>query len=189
MVRPGGKGLEPFLSDGYLTRADTLAGLAAKLDIDPGGLADSVARINDYAKTGVDRDFQRGTTDYQRANGDANWQGPNPCLGPIRQPPFYAVRLYPGDIGAATGLVSDETARVLDRDDQPIRGLYACGNDMQSVMGGVYPAPGITLGPGLAFAYLAGRDAAARAKAARAPSALSTHTDTATQRIKEKITG
>ena len=73
------------------------------------------------------------------------------------------MRLYPGDIGAATGLVADENARVLARDDQPIGGLYACGNDMQSVMGGVYPGPGITLGPGLAFAYLAGRHAAARA--------------------------
>ena len=97
--------------------------------------------------------------------------GTEPCLGPIARGPFYAVRLYPGDIGAATGLVGDDKARVLDRDDQPIGGLYACGNDMQSVMGGVYPAPGITLGPGLAFAYLAGRDAAARAKAAPAGAA------------------
>ncbi|MGF6837386.1 succinate dehydrogenase/fumarate reductase flavoprotein subunit [Paraburkholderia youngii] len=171
MVRPGGKGLAPFLADGYLTQAATLDELAAKLGIDAAGLADNVARINHYAKTGVDPEFQRGTTDYQRANGDANWPGPNPCLGPIVRAPFYAVRLYPGDIGAATGLVGDDTARVLNRDDQPIGGLYACGNDLQSVMGGVYPAPGITLGPGLAFAYLAARDAAMRAKAARGDAA------------------
>ncbi|WP_250453394.1 FAD-dependent oxidoreductase [Caballeronia sp. ATUFL_M2_KS44] len=164
MVRPGGKGLKPFIDDGYLTEGVTLAMLASKLGIDGAGLADSVARINRYAQTGVDPDFQRGTTDYQRANGDANWSGPNPCLGPIARAPFYAVRLYPGDIGAATGLVTDTDARVLDRDDEPIAGLYACGNDMQSVMGGVYPGPGITLGPGLAFAYLAARHAAARAK-------------------------
>ncbi|NUY01160.1 FAD-dependent oxidoreductase [Paraburkholderia youngii] len=171
MVRPGGKGLAPFLADGYLTQAATLDELAAKLGIDAAGLADNVARINHYAKTGVDPEFQRGTTDYQRANGDANWPGPNPCLGPIVRAPFYAVRLYPGDIGAATGLVGDDKARVLNRDDQPIGGLYACGNDLQSVMGGVYPAPGITLGPGLAFAYLAARDAAMRAKAARGDAA------------------
>lgn len=189
MVRPGGKGLQPFVADGYLTSADTLAGLAAKLNIDPAGLTDSVARINEYAKTGVDPDFQRGTTDYQRANGDANWTGPNPCLGPIGQAPFYAVRLYPGDIGAATGLVSDDTARVLNRADQPIGGLYACGNDMQSVMGGVYPGPGITLGPGLAFAYLAGRDAAARANAAPTPMVSSAQPDSTQHRAKEKITG
>jgi succinate dehydrogenase/fumarate reductase flavoprotein subunit len=191
MVRPGGKGLAPFLADGYLTRADTLDELAGKLGIDPRGLTDSVARIDEYAQTGVDADFQRGTTDYQRANGDANWPGPNPCLGPIGRAPFYAVRLYPGDIGAATGLVSDQHARVLGRDDQPIGGLYACGNDMQSVMGGVYPGPGITLGPGLAFAYLAGRDAAARAQTASAArtssAAWSEPADVSPQRAKEKI--
>ncbi|WP_233856899.1 FAD-dependent oxidoreductase [Paraburkholderia sp. HD33-4] len=186
MVRPGGKGLAPFLADGYLTQAATLGELAARLGIDAAGLADSVARINDYAKTGVDPEFQRGTTDYQRANGDANWPGPNPCLGPIGRAPFYAVRLYPGDIGAATGLVSDDKARVLNRDDRPIGGLYACGNDMQSVMGGVYPAPGITLGPGLAFAYLAARDAAVRAKAARGDTASVVARET-TQAANEKI--
>ncbi|MDR5739611.1 MULTISPECIES: FAD-dependent oxidoreductase [unclassified Caballeronia] len=168
MVRPGGKRLKPFIDDGYLTHAATLDELAAKLGIDQAGLADSVARMNRYAQTGVDPEFQRGATDYQRVNGDANWTGPNPCLGPIARAPFYAVRLYPGDIGAATGLVTDTSARVLNRDDQPIAGLYACGNDMQSVMGGVYPGPGITLGPGLAFAYLAGRHAAARATSPQA---------------------
>ena len=34
-----------------------------------------------------------------------------------------------------------------------IAGLYACGNDMNSVMAGKYPAPGITLGPAIAFGY------------------------------------
>jgi succinate dehydrogenase/fumarate reductase flavoprotein subunit len=163
MVRPGGKGLAPFLADGYLTEAGTLDELAGKLGIDSAGLADSVTRMNRYAQTGIDEDFQRGTTDYQNANGDANWTGPNKCLGPIGRAPFYALRLFPGDIGAATGLVTDTDARVLNRDDRPIDGLYACGNDMQSVMGGVYPGPGITLGPGLAFGYLAARHAAARA--------------------------
>ncbi|SAL12157.1 3-oxosteroid 1-dehydrogenase [Caballeronia turbans] len=164
MVRPGGKGLAPFLADGYLVEGRTLDELAMKLDIDRAGLADSVARINRYAQSGVDADFQRGTTDYQNANGDANWTGPNKCLGPISEAPFYAVRLYPGDIGAATGLVTDTHARVLDRDDRPIGGLYACGNDMQSVMGGVYPGPGITLGPGLTFGFLAARHATVRAQ-------------------------
>jgi succinate dehydrogenase/fumarate reductase flavoprotein subunit len=168
MVRPGGKGLAPFLADGYLVQAPTLDELAGKLGIDPAGLADSVARINRYAQTGVDPDFQRGTTAYQNANGDAAWSGPNKCLGPLGRAPFYAVRLYPGDIGAATGLVTDTDARVLNRDDHPIDGLYACGNDMQSVMGGVYPGPGITLGPGLAFGYLAARHASARARTAQA---------------------
>lgn len=69
--------------------------------------------------------------------------------------PFYAVRLVPGDIGAATGLATDEWAQVLGEGNKPIGRLYACGNEMQSIMGGVYPAPGITIGPGITFAWRA----------------------------------
>lgn len=163
MVRPGGRGLTPYLADGYLTSAPTLDGLAQKLGIDAAGLRDTVARMNVYAQTGVDEDFQRGTTAYQRANGDAAWTGPNPSLGPIATAPYYAVRLVPGDIGASTGFATDTEARMLDAHGQPIAGLYAVGNDAQSVMGGVYPGPGITIGPGLTFAYLAARHAVARA--------------------------
>ena len=155
MVRPGG-GTTPFLADGYLTTAATLAELAAKLGIDGDGLLRTVADMNAYAITGIDPDFGRGSTVYQRANGDAT-HGPNPCLGPIGTPPYYAVRLWPGDIGAATGLVTDAHTRVLGRDDRPIAGLHAVGNDMQSIMGGTYPAPGITLGPAIAFARVAAR--------------------------------
>ena len=159
MVRPGGKGLEPFLADGYLTQADTLDALAQKLGIDAQGLHTSVAQINAYAATGVDPDFQRGSTAYSQNMGDPAAGGKNPNLGPLREAPYYAVRLYPGDIGAATGFATDADARVLGEDNTPIPGLYAVGNDMQSIMGGVYTAPGITLGPGLVFAYLAVRHA------------------------------
>jgi succinate dehydrogenase/fumarate reductase flavoprotein subunit len=154
MVRPGGHGLKPFLADGYLTEAPTLAKLAGKLDIDASNLERTVAKMNEYAQTGVDPEFGRGTTAYHRVNGDATHK-PNPTMGPIGTAPFYAVRLFPGDIGAATGFVTDENAQVLGADDRPIRGLYACGNDMNSIMGGVYPAPGITIGPGVVFAYIA----------------------------------
>ncbi|MBO6561955.1 MAG: FAD-binding protein [Nisaea sp.] len=40
-------------------------------------------------------------------------------------------------------------------DGRPVPGLYACGNDLNSVMAGCYPGPGITLGPALVFGYLA----------------------------------
>jgi succinate dehydrogenase/fumarate reductase flavoprotein subunit len=169
MVRPGGKGLAPFLADGYLTEAPTLAELAGKLGIDAAGLAETVARMNAYAKTGVDPEFGRGTTAYHRVNGDASRGLPNPNLGPIGAAPFYAVKLLPGDIGAATGMATDEDAQVLGPDDRPIGGLYAVGNDMQSVMGGVYPAPGITIGPGIAFAYAAARHAAGGARPEEEP--------------------
>jgi len=171
MVRPGAKGLEPFLADGYLTAGDTLEALGTKLGIDGKSLAETVARFNAYAKSGVDPEFGRGATAYQRNLGDASWSGPNPCLGALAKAPFYAVRLYPGDIGAATGFATDANARVLAADGTPIAGLYAAGNDMHSAMGGVYAGPGITIGPGLVFGYVAARDAAARATARRDQSA------------------
>ena len=166
MVRPGGMGLSSALRDGYVTSAHSIEELARKLKLPPKNLVQTVTRFNTYWPEGKDPEFQRGTTAYQRANGDANWTGPNPSLGPVAKAPFYAVRLYPGDIGAATGLQTDEAARALDRDGQAIAGLYAVGNDQQSAMGGTYPGPGITIGPGLVFAYLAARDSVARAKEA-----------------------
>jgi len=169
MVRPGGKGLAPFIAEGYLTEAATLAELAARLGMEPRALEESVARFNAYAASGQDDDFQRGLGAYQRNLGDPAWPGANPAMGPLRHGPFYAVRLYPGDIGAATGFATDAYARVLDAADHPVPGLYAVGNDMQSAMGGVYTGPGITLGPGLVFGYIAARHAARRAAQGRAP--------------------
>jgi succinate dehydrogenase/fumarate reductase flavoprotein subunit len=162
MVRPGRWGRAPFLKDGYLTQAATIPELAAKLGIDRNNLVATVARFNQFAKTGVDQDFARGSTDYQRITAGDMSHGPNPCLGALETPPFYAVRLFPGDIGAATGFVTDESACVLRQDGSRIEKLYACGNDMHSVMGGNYPGPGITLGPAIVFAYIAVRDIASR---------------------------
>lgn len=165
MVRPGAsaKLLAAFLADGYLAKGGTLAELARALQIAPDRLQATVERFNGHARTGSDPDFRRGETAYARNIGDAGWPGPNPCLGALEQGPFYAVRLYPGDIGAAQGFATDGDARVLDAGGDPIAGLYAVGNDMHSAMGGVYTAPGITIGPGMVFARQAARHAAARA--------------------------
>jgi FAD binding domain len=163
MVRPGGWGTRAAIADGYFTAAGTVEQLARRLSIEPETLRQTVDRMNGFARTGRDLDFGRGSTAYQHHNGDASAGGANPNLGPIAVPPFYAVRLYPSDIGTSAGLVTDEAARVLDAGNHPIAGLYACGNDMQSIMGGTYPGPGITLGPAIAFAYLAACDAAGRA--------------------------
>lgn len=169
MVRPGGKGLAPFLADGYLVQGATLADLARQLSIDAERLAATVARFNAHAANGSDPDFHRGETAYQRNLGDPAWPGPNPCLGPLTQGPFYAIQLLPGDIGAAQGFTTDGDARVLATGGAAIPGLYAVGNDMHSIMGGVYTAPGITIGPGLVFARQAARHAAARAMGAGKP--------------------
>lgn len=167
MVRPGASAglLKTFLDDGYLTQGATLDELANRLGINAQGLKSSVEKINAYARTGIDPEFGRGSTAYSQNIGDASAGGKNPNLGPLRQGPYYAVKLYPGDIGAATGFATDASARVLGADQQPVAGLYAVGNDQHSIMGGVYTAPGITIGPGLVFAYIATRDALARARA------------------------
>jgi succinate dehydrogenase/fumarate reductase flavoprotein subunit len=163
MVRPGGWGTKAALADGYLSAGDSIEQLAQRLNIDPDNLRATVDKMNDYARTGHDPEFGRGSTAYQNHNGDAAAGGANPNLGQIAVAPFYALRLYPSDIGTSAGLVTDDTARVLDAGNRPIARLYACGNDMQSVMGGTYPGPGITLGPALAFAYLAASGAVAPA--------------------------
>lgn len=154
MVRMGTRNLAPYLADGYLTKGTSVAELAGEIGVPVANLEKTVAAMNGYAASGIDTEFGRGTTPYHRAHGDAS-VGPNPTLGPIATAPFYAVRLYPGDIGAATGLVVNEWAQVMRADNSPITGLYACGNEANSIMGGTYPGPGITIGPAITFGYRA----------------------------------
>jgi hypothetical protein len=139
--------------------AGTLEELAEKIGVNAAGLVESVARHNRFAATGEDLDFGKGSSELNRFNGDPA-HGPNPCLGPIITPPFCAVRVWPADIACGTGLSTDEDARVIDSQGRPIPGLYACGNDMASVMAGTYPGPGTTLGPALVFAFRAAQHAA-----------------------------
>ncbi|GII96536.1 FAD-dependent oxidoreductase [Sinosporangium siamense] len=160
-VRPGGWGTRRRLRDGYLTRARDLDDLGDRLGMPPGRLRETVRRFNTFAGQGKDPDFGRGDDPYQRGLGDARHR-PNPSLGSLTRPPFYAVRIFPGDIGSASGFVTDENARALDAGGRPIDGLYVLGSDMRSIMGGGYPGPGITLGPAIVFAYLAVEDALTR---------------------------
>jgi 3-oxosteroid 1-dehydrogenase len=135
-------------------KADTLAGLAQQIGVDADGLAASVARMNGWAASGKDLDFDRGGNVFDRYYGDPAVK-PNPNLAPLASAPFYAIRLYPGDIGTKGGLLTDQDARVLDGSGQPIAGLYCTGNNSASVMGPAYPGAGSTLGPAMTFAYRA----------------------------------
>jgi succinate dehydrogenase/fumarate reductase flavoprotein subunit len=155
-IHPGGLDWRHHLRSGYLIEAPTIADLARKLDINPESLGATVARSNSFASTGVDPDFGRGSNAYHRFLGDAEHQ-PNPCLGVIEKAPFYAVRIWPGVQGSARGLSVNAHAQVLDRAGSPIQGLYACGNDMNSIFAGTYPGPGITLGPAITFGYVIGK--------------------------------
>lgn len=155
LVRPGPGSPKRYIEAGYLLAGNSIAALAAKIGVDPKNLAASVAEMNAAARSGEDPAFGKGSTAYNRYLGDANHK-PNPCLGPVETAPFYAVKVFPGDIGTAAGLETDTAARVLGKDGAPIPGLYACGNDMNSIMAGSYPSAGITLGPALTFGYIAG---------------------------------
>lgn len=167
-IRPGGAGLRQAVASGYVAAAPTLEALARQIGVDPAGLVDSAQRMTGFASSGVDTDHGKGSDPLSRQNGDpAN--SPNPCLGPVSTAPFYAVQVAPADLGTSLGLMTDAQARLVDAQGQPIPGLYACGNDMQSIMGGQYPAPGVTLGPAMTFAYLAARDVAVCARSADVP--------------------
>jgi succinate dehydrogenase/fumarate reductase flavoprotein subunit len=144
------------LATGYLKRGATLAELAAQAGIDPKGLETTVAQFNTSAAEGRDPAFGKGSRAYNRYQGDA-LHGPNPCIAPIKDGPFYAIKMVIGDLGTYAGIKTDENARALDADGRPIAGLYAAGNDMASIMGGNYPGAGITLGPALTFGYIAGK--------------------------------
>ncbi len=143
---------------GYFKKADTLEGLAAQLGVDPGGLAESVRKLNEYARTGEDLDFHRGETVFDRYYGDEK-VAPNPCLAPLEKPPFYGLEAYPGELGTKGGLRTDASARVLRESGEAIPGLYAIGNCSASVMGHTYPGAGSTLGPATTFGYIAARHA------------------------------
>ena len=155
VIAPGTRDLRAFEHRGYIAVAPSLAALAAKLDIDAQGLAVSVQKNNRYAQAGVDPDFGKGSTEVSRFNGDPSHR-PNPCLGPIATPPFCALKIWPADAASSTGLATNADGVVLDGASAPISGLYACGNDMASVMRGAYPGPGTTIGPAMVFGYRIG---------------------------------
>jgi len=142
----------------FLKSAPSIEQLARTLGIEPAGLAATVSRFNDFASSGIDTDFHRGENSYDLLYGDVRI-GPNPCLAPISDAPFFGVEIHPGDIGTKGGLLTDASARVLNTDGEAMAGLYAVGNSAASPMGRYYPGAGATLGPGLTFAYIAARHA------------------------------
>jgi succinate dehydrogenase/fumarate reductase flavoprotein subunit len=154
--RPFPVPLSSFIRSGYLKTGKTLEELAQACGIDPVGLRTTVSDYNRHARNGQDPQFGRGSTPYNRKQGDAQQQ-PNPCVAPIEQGPFYAVKVEPGCFGTFAGLKVNQHAQVLDDSGQVITGLYAAGGDMASIMGGHYPAGGINLGPALTFGYIAAR--------------------------------
>lgn len=144
-----------YETEGFFAKADTVPELARKINVDPDGLQNTVDKMNEYARTGVDPDCHRGDSAYDRYYGDPRVQ-PNPCLAPIDKPPYYAIRLDPGDFGTQGGMVINANAQVLREDGSVIEGLYAIGNCSAPTLP-CYPGPGATLGPAMTFAYQAAK--------------------------------
>jgi 3-oxosteroid 1-dehydrogenase len=153
--RPDKRLPRSYFSSGFLTRADSIRELARQAGIDADGLAKTVSAMNEYARTGKDLEHGRGDAEYDRYYADPRIK-PNPCLAPIVEPPFYAMRIDPGDFGTHGGLVTNTDAQVLRNDGAPIAGLYALGNCAAAILP-TYPGPGSTLGPAMTFAWQAAK--------------------------------
>lgn len=150
--------LRRHIDAGYLHTGRTIRRLAAAIDVDPDGLEGTVAEANRGARTGDDA-FGKGRSPYGHQYGDPA-HAPNPNLGPIEKPPFYAIAVVPTPLATALGLRTTAHAQVLGTDGAPVPGLYACGNDADSIMASEYPGAGCQIGSALTFGYLAARHAA-----------------------------
>lgn len=158
-VAPAPLPIGRHLRSGYLQSGNTVAELASRIGVEPSVLEATVSAFNDTARRGEDPAFGKGSKAYNRYQGDA-LVTPNPCLAPLENGPYYAIKLVIGDIGTFAGLQTDAKTRVLNAAGLPIKGLYAVGNDAASIMGGNYPGAGITLGPAITFGYVAGMELA-----------------------------
>jgi 3-oxosteroid 1-dehydrogenase len=167
-----------WLETGVIVQADTLEELAGLTGLSPDALTATVERFNGFARSGVDEDFKRGQSAYDRYYGDPT-NKPNPNLGELSHAPYYAAKMVPGDLGTKGGVRTDVNGRALRDDDSIIAGLYAAGNVSSPVMGHTYPGPGGTIGPAMTFGYLAalhlaaGAAPAATSDAGAAPAATS----------------
>lgn len=160
MLSPGimpGKIPKKYLESGFITSAPTIDELATKMGIDPAGLSKSITRFNAMVDEGADKDYKRGDSAYDQFFADPKYvkAGSNGVLGKLEQGPFYALRIWPGDLGTKGGILTDEFARALKEDGSVIEGLYATGNCSASVMGRQYAGPGSTLGPAMTFGFIA----------------------------------
>lgn len=141
---------------GYLKKGATLDALASELGVDAGTLRATVDEYNKHAVKGADPKFNRGATAFNRYLADPE-NKPNPCVAPVHKAPFFAVKVFMGDLGTFSGIPTDNYGKVKRPDGSIVEGLYAVGNDRHSVMGGTYPAAGITLGPIMTAGYVTGR--------------------------------
>jgi len=156
---------DPLNVPGWMVSAPTLAELADAIDVSVPALEATVARWNYLCAEGQDLDFSRGESAHDRFWGDGEFGlTRQTTLGPLDTAPYFAVRVRSGALGTKGGPQTDAAGRVLSVDGAVIPGLYAAGNAMASPMGMTYGGHGGTLGPCMTFGWLAGSDAAQRAR-------------------------
>ena len=121
-VRESLKAIEGYVKQGLLTQDDTLAGLAAKLNMSAENLEANVKAYNDYQASGNgDKDFGRKASEMPRA---------------IATGPYYAVEVGPAVHHTMGGIKINTNAEVLNTSDAVIPGLYAAGEVTGGVHGG-----------------------------------------------------
>jgi 3-oxosteroid 1-dehydrogenase len=141
---------------GFVRTADTLEALAHKIDLDPQTLAATVARFNGWSKEGVDRDFHRGESAWERHYTKDR------ALATVEKPPFHAAPFLYVSIGTKGGPRTNRHGEVLRPDKSVIAGLYCAGIAMASPIGTKAVGAGTTIGPCLTFGYIAGKAIARR---------------------------
>jgi 3-oxosteroid 1-dehydrogenase len=148
--------------EGFGAVADSVAGLARAIGVDPAALEETVARFNAGAEKGEDPEFGRGTHPWSAWMCGDPFNKPHPNLGTLEKPPFYAVPLerIGGSAIPAAGLLTDIHSRVIGWDDQPIAGLYAAGNSVARMETGAMMQSGISNARGMTHGWLAARHAA-----------------------------
>lgn len=140
------------IESGFFIKANSIEDLAEKCQVDKERLKATIHRFNGFVEKGVDEDYGRGNSAYDNYYGDPRYKNPN--LGAIEKAPFYACKIFPGDLGTKGGIVANEFGQAL-QNNRPVDGLYAIGNCSASVMGRVYPGPGASIGPTTVFGYIA----------------------------------
>jgi 3-oxosteroid 1-dehydrogenase len=166
---PGSPTPSGWIDSGLMQTGATIEELATRIGAPPENLRETQERFNGFVRGGVDEDFHRGESPYERFYGDDSYANPN--LAEVSKAPFHAIRLAPGDLGTKGGLVTNEHAQVLRDDGSVISHLYATGNVTAAVMGRDYAGPGATLGPAMTFGYIAAKHIAAHSVDEVAPAA------------------
>jgi 3-oxosteroid 1-dehydrogenase len=142
----------------WIATGDSLEELAERIDVDPAALRATVERFNEFALLGEDPDFYRGDDPWDVNWGDPNQQ-PNPSLGTVQKPPFYAAEMRNGALATRGGLRINADGQVLSAlpPFEPIPGLYAAGNCSDGAVAGAYAGPGATIGHAMTFGYIIGK--------------------------------